>query len=239
MTLWGADGTSPFFIKNADTTCMIPPHGMCTAASGDVVNVLRRRLGAAAIATMSDQYYPATNGNNVYFALQQAAGGGSYNLAWLGNASAASTSGWLAQLLTPRISGSFLRRAVRIRAVAFLSGLAVDPTDPANIVLYSSDDDSGIGTLAQGMWFESCLGNPPAVLPASWDYTHELPNSSRKCASGCSPERGSGGGNNSVTVSWSPAQVNQPVTSYTVINSSRQTASRLRLRLFHRSSSGA
>ena len=64
--LWGADGNSPFFIKNADTTCMVPPHGICTAPT-DIISVLAAApVGAAAVALMSDQYYPAINGNNVY-----------------------------------------------------------------------------------------------------------------------------------------------------------------------------
>jgi len=70
--LWGADGTSPFFIKNADTTCMVPPHGICLAPA-DIIGVLAAApVGAAAVALMSDQYYPAINGNNVYIALQEA-----------------------------------------------------------------------------------------------------------------------------------------------------------------------
>ena len=98
------DGTSPFFIKNADTTCMVPPHGICTAPT-DVINVLGAGpVGAAAVAVMSDQYYPATNGNNVYIALQEAPAvppappNPPDNVAWLGNASAADAT-WQIQRL--------------------------------------------------------------------------------------------------------------------------------------------
>ena len=67
--LWGADGTSPFFIKNADTTCMVPPHGICAAPTACNQCPGAAAVGAAPTAPMSDQYYPATNGNNVYFSL--------------------------------------------------------------------------------------------------------------------------------------------------------------------------
>src|SRR5438270_2370058 len=96
--LWGADGTSPFFIKNADTTCMVPPHGICTAPADIIIVLTAAPVGAAAVAVMSDQYYPATNGNNLYFALQQAPTVAPAppppqdNVAWVGNASAADAS---------------------------------------------------------------------------------------------------------------------------------------------------
>ena len=86
------------------------PHGQCTVASGDVVNTLVAAVGAAPTATMSDQYYPATNGNNVYFTLSPA--GGPFNTAWLGNASAATAASMAATTLTPPSMARFLRSAV-------------------------------------------------------------------------------------------------------------------------------
>jgi hypothetical protein len=214
--LWGADGTSPFFIKNADSTCNVPPHGVCSAASGDVVSVLAT-VGANAVATMSDQYYPATNGNNVYFAEQPAAPGHN-DVAWLGNASAATPDMSLTTLDTT-FMGTITPAANP--DVQFLSGVAVDQTDPANIVVYSADDYSGGGVLAKGQWFQSCQGLPPAVVPgpAPTPYTLNCPTPVATDVPGVPLNVHAVAGNAQVTVSWSPAQANQPVTSYTVHNS--------------------
>jgi titin len=227
--LWGADGTSPFFIKNADTTCMVPPHGICVgppANPADIVYVLGAApVGATAVATMSDQYYPATNGNNVYFALQQAAAVPPApqvipdNVAWLGNASAADAT-MANTTLDVTFMGTFSPLSGPSPAIAAISGVAVDPTDLANIVAFSSDDYSGAGTLANGMWFESCMGNPPAILPGPGVTPANCPTPGATAVPGAPLNVVAVGGNNSATVSWSPAQVNQPVTSYTIINSS-------------------
>ncbi len=219
--LWGADGTSPFFIKNADTTCLVPPHGVCSVASGDLVNVLPG-VGANAVATMSDQYYPATNGNNVYFAEQPAVVAGAppphNDVAWLGNASAATPDMSLTTLdttfmgtITPPDNPT----------IQFLAGIAVDQSDPANIVVYSGDDYSGLGQLAKGQWFQSCQGLPPAVVPgpAPTPYTLNCPTPVATAVPGVPLNVFAVAGNAQATVSWSPAQANQPVTSYTVHNS--------------------
>jgi hypothetical protein len=214
--LWGADGTSPFFIKNADTTCVVPPHGMCTVASGDVVNTLVATVGAAPTAAMSDQYYPAINGNNVYFTLSPA--GGPFNLAWLGNASTATAASMANTTLDVTFLGTFSPVGGPNPAIANLNGLAVDPSDPANVVLYSADDYSGLGTLAKGMWFQTCQGIPrvPAPAPAPSPYVLNCPTPAATAPPGAPLEVAGVASNNAVTVSWSPAQVNQPVTSYTV-----------------------
>jgi uncharacterized repeat protein (TIGR01451 family) len=219
--LWGADGTSPFFIKNADTTCMVPPHGICLAPA-DIIGVLAAApVGAAAVAVMSDQYYPATNGNNVYFALQQAPTvppappAIQDDVAWLGNASAADAT-MNNTTLDVTFMGTFSPAGGPTPPVAILSGVAVDQTDPANIVAFSSEDYSGGGVLAKGMWFQSCQGNPPAALPAPGFTPINCPTPIVSAAPGAPLNVVAVGGNGSATVSWSPAQSNQPVSSYTV-----------------------
>jgi hypothetical protein len=219
--LWGADGTSPFFIKNADTTCMVPPHGICVAPT-DVINVLGAApVGAAAVATMSDQYYPATNGNNVYFALQEAPPAPGVlpnppdNVAWLGNASAADAT-MANTTLDVTFMGTFDPVAGPNPPVQILSGIAVDPTDPANVVAFSSEDYSGGGVLAKGMWFQSCQGTAPALPPGPGFTPLNCPTPIATAAPGTPLNVVGVASNNAVTVSWSPAQSNQPVTSYTV-----------------------
>jgi hypothetical protein len=221
--LWGADGTSPFLIKNADTKCLVPPHGVCSVATGDLVNVLAA-VGANAVATMSDQYYPATNGNNVYFALQPAVVAGAppphNDVAWLGNASAALGNGDLSLTTLDQTFMGVITPPDN-PTIQFLAGVAVDPTDPANVVVYSGDDYSGLGVLAKGQWFQSCQGLPPAVVPgpAPTPYTLNCPTPVATAVPGVPLNVVAVAGNAQATVSWSPAQANQPVTSYTVHNS--------------------
>ncbi len=214
--LWGADGTSPFFVKNADTTCAVPPHGLCVAPT-DVISVLAGPVGAAPTATMSDQYYPAINGNNVYFSLSPA--GGPFNTAWVGNAAAA-TADMSATTLDTTFYGTFNPAAGPSPALANINGLGVDATDPANIVLYSADDYSGAGTLANGMWFQTCQGTPgPVPAPAPAPYVLNCPTPPATAAPGAPLNVFGVASNNAVTVNWSPAQSDQPVTSYTVTTS--------------------
>jgi hypothetical protein len=226
--LWGADGTSPFFIKDADTTCMVPPHGICTAPA-DVINVLGAApVGAASVAIMSDQYYPAINGNNLYIALQQAptippaAPPPPDNVAWVGNASAArpiavAADGGVSNMtLDTTFMGTFDPVGGSTPPVQILQGIAVDPTDPANVVAFSSDDYSGAGTLAKGMWFQSCQGTAPAAPPALGFTPINCPTPVATAAPGAPQNVFGVASNNAVTVNWSPAQSGQPVTSYTV-----------------------
>jgi hypothetical protein len=226
--LWGADGTSPFFIKNADTTCVVPPHGICTAPA-DVINVLTAApVGATAVGVMSDQYYPATNGNNVYFTLQQAPAVPPApqvlpdNVAWLGNAATADptvVNPTANMTLDTTFMGTFSPVGGPNPAIAFISGVAVDPTDPANIVAYSADDYSGAGALAGGMWFQSCQGNPPAIQPGPGITPLNCPTPGSTATPGVPLNVVAVAGPSQATVSWSPAQSNVAVTSYTVHNS--------------------
>jgi len=220
-TLWGTDGTSPFFIKNADTTCAVPPHGICTAPA-DINYVLGAApVGAAAVAIMSDQYYPAINGNNVYIALQEAPPAPGVlpnppdNVAWLGNASAADPT-MANTTLDVTFMGTFDPVAGPTPAVQILSGVAVDPTDPANVVAYSSDDYSGGGVLAEGMWFQSCQGTAPALPPGPGFTPLNCPTPVATAAPGAPQNVFGVASNNAITVNWSAAHSNQPVTSYTV-----------------------
>src|SRR6185312_2301039 len=222
--LWGADGTSPFFIKNADTTCAVPPHGICTAPA-DIIYVLGAGpIGAAAVAVMSDQYYPAVNGNNVYIALQEAVAvppappNPPDNVAWLGNASAADP-GMANTTLDVTFMGTFSPVGGSNPPVHILSGIAVDQSDPANIVAYSADDYSGGGVLAEGMWFQSCQGNPPAIQPGPGVTPLNCPTPVATAAPGAPLNVFGVASNNAITVNWSPAQSNQPVNSYTVFTS--------------------
>ncbi len=216
--LWGADGTSPFFIKNADTTCMVPPHGICTAPT-DIINVLGAApVGAASVALMSDQYYPAINGNNVYIALQQAPATPpppQDNVAWLGNASAADPT-MANTTLDVTFMGTFDPVGGPTPPVQILQGIAVDQTDPANVVAFSSEDYSGGGVLAKGMWFQSCQGNAPALPPGPGFTPLNCPTPPATAAPGAPQNVFGVASNNAVTVNWSPAQSGQPVTSYTV-----------------------
>ena len=219
--LWGADGTSPFFIKNADTTCMVPPHGICTAPT-DIIGVLAAApVGAAAVAVMSDQYYPATNGNNIYIALQQAPTvppappAPQDDVAWLGNASAADAT-MNNTTLDVTFMGTFSPAGGPNPPVHILSGIAVDSSDPANVVAFSSEDYSGGGVLAKGMWFQSCQGNPPALQPGPAFTPLNCPTPTTTAPPGAPLNVVGVASNNAVTVSWTPAQSNQPVMSYTV-----------------------
>jgi Fibronectin type III domain len=223
--LWGADGTSPFFVKGADTLCAVPPHGLCTAPN-DVINVLVAEVGAAATSTMSDQYYPATNGNNVYFSLAPA--GGPFNTAWLGNAGSVTVTPGVggappvgnvnSTTLDTTFYGTFSPLGDPTPAIANINGVAVDPSDPANIVLYSSDDYSGAGQLAKGMWFQTCQGIPavPAPAPAPSPYMLNCLTPTTTAAPLAPLNVVGVASNSAVTVSWTPAQSNQPVSSYTV-----------------------
>jgi titin len=183
--LWSVDSKSPFFIRNADTSCLVTPNAVCTDKSA--TSTLTAIGGANAMA--GDQVYPATNGNNLYFALAAPA-----NVAWVGNVTGAAAG--------QSLDLTYIDPA-QIPATGPLSGigaLVVDGTDPANLVLYTADDPSGLGTAGAGRLFQtSQTAAAPDVPGAPLDVVAvEI-------------------GTNAI-LSWSPAQVAQPVTSYTVRN---------------------
>ncbi|HEX3156859.1 MAG TPA: fibronectin type III domain-containing protein, partial [Candidatus Angelobacter sp.] len=185
--LWGGDGTSPFVIPNADTTCLVPPRADCTTANGTVIPTLAA-VGATG-PLVGDQFYPQTNGNNLYF-------GVGAQIAWVGNV-AGSPAG---QTLTV----TYITDPLPDPPLAAIAGLAVDGTDPANLVVYSAEDPAPIVV-------------PPTLGAARWWQTTQT--SAAPAAPGTPLDVVAVAGNAQATVSWSPAQIAQPVTSYTVRNS--------------------
>jgi hypothetical protein len=184
--LWSVDSRSPFFIRNADTACLVSPNAACTDKSA--TSTLTGIGGANAMA--GDQVYPATNGNNLYFALAVPAN----NVAWAGNVTGAAAG--------QSLDLTYIDSA-QIPVAGPLSGigaLVIDSTDPANLILYSGDDPSGLGTAGAGRLFQT---SQTATAP-------DVPGAPLNVVA-------SEIGTNAI-ISWSPAQVAQPVTSYRVIN---------------------
>ena len=186
--LWGADGVSPFVIPNADTTCLIPPSAACSTANGTVISTLPQ-VGVT-LTLFGDQFYPNTNGNNLYF------GVGS-QVAWLGNVA----GGPAGSTLTLTYMNTAGIAPAPVPGLAGMKALAVDGTDPANLVVYSAEDPAVAGTIGQARW---------------WQTTQ---TSAGPAAPGTPLDVVAVAGDSQATVSWSPAQVAQPVTSYTVRNS--------------------
>jgi hypothetical protein len=176
--LWGANSQTPFVIPHADTTCLAGTNPACSTANGTVVQALTSIVGATAL--VGDQFYPATNGNNLYFAAGS-------NIAWVGNV----VGGQTGQTLTL----TYINAAQA--QLANTGALALDATDPANLVVYSGDDPSAVATAGAGRWFQTIQTSAAPGPP------------------GTPLDVQASGGQSQVTVSWSPAQVAQPVTSYT------------------------
>ena len=186
--LWGADGVSPFVIPNADTTCLVPPSAACSTANGTVISTLPQ-VGVT-LTLFGDQFYPAVNGNNLYF------GVGS-QVAWLGNVA----GGPAGSTLTLTYMNTAGIAPAPNPGLAGMKALAVDGTDPANLVVYSADDPAAAGTIGQARWWQT---TQTSAVPA---------------APGTPLDVVAVAGDSQATVSWSPAQVAQPLTSYTVRNS--------------------
>jgi uncharacterized repeat protein (TIGR01451 family) len=189
--LWGADGVAPYVIANADTTCLVPPRTACSTANGTVASALPT-VGVA-LAISGDQFYPATNGNNLYF-------GTGDQVAWVGNASA----GPAGQTLTVTYVNVAGIAPAPNPALAAVTAMGVDGTDPANLVVYWAEDPAPIVV-------------PPILGQARWWRT--TMTSAAPAAPGTPLDVIAVAGNAQATVSWSPAQIAQPVTSYTVRNS--------------------
>jgi uncharacterized repeat protein (TIGR01451 family) len=184
--LWSVDSRSPFFIRNADTACLVSPNAACTdkSATSTLSTV------AAASAMIGDQVYPATNGNNLYFALAAPAN----NVAWVGNVTGAAAG--------QSLDLTYIDSA-QVPTAGPLSGigaLVIDSTDPANLVLYSGDDPSSLGTAGAGRLFQT---SQTAAAP-------DIPGAPLNVVA---TEIGT-----NAIINWSPAQVAQRVTSYTVKN---------------------
>ena len=182
--LWGASPESVFVIAGADTVCLANNNPACSTANGTIQTTLGTIIGATSLA--GDQFFPATNGNNLYIGLPS-------DIAWVGNV-AGGTAG---QTLTLTYTNS------PPTPLSNVTSVALDGTDPANLVVYAGDDPSALGTAGAGRWFQitqtSAAPGPPGT-PLDVIAT-------------------GGGTLPTAVVSWSPAQVAQPVTSYTVHNS--------------------
>jgi hypothetical protein len=182
--LWGASPESVFVIPNADSVCLIGTNPACSSSNGTIKLTLPTIIGATAVA--GDQFYPAINGNNLYIGLPT-------DVAWVGNVAGGSAG----QTLTLAYTNSSANPLSNVTAVA------LDGTDPANLVVYAGDDPSALGTAGVGRWFQTTQtsaapgppGTPLDVIATGGDL---LPTA---------------------TVSWSPAQVAQQLTNYTVHNS--------------------
>lgn len=207
--MWGADGAGLFTIPNADTTCLVPPNPACTPGNGTVVRAV------PAIGTLntirSDQFYPATNGNNIFGTTPPPA-----DVVWVGNVA----GGLAGQTVDLDFYG--IISPPPNPAIVGLNAVGVDATDPANLVAYSGDDYSLAVVPGQGQWFQSCQGQPPVlpnplVLPIPYPVNCLTPAAT--AAPGAPLNVVAVAGPSQATVSWNPAQVNQPVTSYTVHNS--------------------
>ena len=115
------------------------------------------------------------------------------DVAWVGNV----TGGSAGQTLTLTYTNSSSNPLSNVTAVG------IDGTDPANLVVYAGDDPSTLGTAGVGRWFQT---TQTAAAPGPPGTPLDV------IATG-------GGTLPTATVSWSPAQVAQPLTSYTVHNS--------------------
>jgi Fibronectin type III domain/Domain of unknown function DUF11 len=178
--LWSSTLEIIFVIKNADTLCLVGQNPACGSANGTAVLALPTLIGANTL--VSDQFYPSTNGNNLYVGLGN-------TVAWVGNVAGGTAGQTLASTYVDPAAG-----------LSNVGAVAVDGTDPANIVIYAGDDPSAAATVGVGRIFQTTQTSAtPAAPAAPLDVVASIAN-----------QQGS--------VSWSPAQVAQPVTSYTVHN---------------------
>ena len=179
--LWASTLEIVFVIKNADSICLVGQNPACGSSNGTAVLALPTVIGATTM--VSDQVYPAINGNNLYI-------GDGNTVVWVGNVAAGSAGQTLASTYIDPATG-----------LANVGAVVIDGTDPANLVIYAGDDPSGVATVGAGRIFQTTQTSAaPAAPGAPLDIVASIAN-------------GQG------SVSWSPAQVAQPVTSYTVHNS--------------------
>ena len=115
------------------------------------------------------------------------------DVAWVGNV----TGGSAGQTLTLTYTNSSANPLSNVTAVG------LDGTDPANLVIYAGDDPSALGTAGAGRLFQTMQTSAAPAPPGT-------PLDVIATGGGTLP---------TATVSWSPAQVAQPVSSYTVHNS--------------------
>src|SRR5438270_4803170 len=202
--LWGLDGTGPFVIVNADTTCQAL--GTTPQTSPTCAGVAQLAAAAGAATMDGDQTYPALNGDNLFFGL-----GVPGNTVWATNV----TGGPATQQVDPAI----INVAQLVAAYpAFpiplgnVGGMVADRTDPANLITFSGEDFSTNGTLGAGRWFETCQGVPPApgAVNCPTPFATALPGIPTVVRAEARDA--------SIEVGWTPAQSVQPVTAYIVRN---------------------
>jgi uncharacterized repeat protein (TIGR01451 family) len=189
--LFAGDGTSPFVIPNADTTCLVPPSPACSTANGTVIPILPA-VGATG-SLSGDQFYPNVNGNNLYY------GAGS-QIAWVGNVA----QGLANSTLTVTYMNEAGINPQPNPPIAALTATPVDGTDPANLVVYAAEDPVFLLNplaLGNGRWWQTTQTSAGPAAPGTPLNVVAVP------------------GDSQISLSWSPDQVAQPVTSYTVRNS--------------------
>ena len=185
--MWGSEN-SPFVIANADRTCqaLITPSSTATAPACTAATQ-SSLASIAAVSLSGDQFYPNLNGNNLYI-------GSATDDIWIGNVAGNASivnpfEPALAFGTDPNSGGP---------ATININAAVADMTDGANIALFSGDDPSGTAAAGAGQWWRVAQNPAPAGIPG-------IPTIVRAVA-----------GSAQATVSWSAAQVAQPVTSYTV-----------------------
>ena len=110
------------------------------------------------------------------------------NIAWLANAGAAASD-----------QGLTLTYVDPSTTLANVGAVVVDATDPANLVVYAGDDPSALGTAGAGRWMQTTQSATPGAPGAPVHVVADADDSQ-------------------ATVSWSPRQAAQKVTSYTIHN---------------------
>jgi hypothetical protein len=184
--LWGADAGGPFVIRNAATTCQALSQ---IAPQTPTCPAVRANNGAFAALAPTQVYSDQTY---PYLNGNNLYFGNATDDMWVGNISGGGTI--VENPFEP--AGIFVLNG---NPVVNINGVTADMTDPANVVFYSGDDPSGAALLGQGRWWQ-VLQNPPAKADKA-----PQPTVVRASAVG-----------NTITISWSPAQSGQQITSYTV-----------------------
>jgi hypothetical protein len=184
--LWGADAGGPFVIRNVATTCQALSQ---IAPQTPTCPAVRANNGAFAALAPTQVYSDQTY---PYLNGNNLYFGNATDDMWVGNISGGGTI--VENPFEP--AGIFVLNG---NPVVNINGVTADMTDPANVVFYSGDDPSGAALLGQGRWWQ-VFQNPPAKADKA-----PQPTVVRASAVG-----------NTITISWSPAQSGQQITSYTV-----------------------
>ena len=184
------------FVNNSRLTLIIDSADNCfTPQNGNIVCVSLRSFSSlftAQATVVSDQTPNQTDGDDVYLGSS------------IGGIVSAET-GLTQNPFTGSLNGGTFTSPFGGDGGIFFANigvLAVDAFDPANHVIYVGDDPSGGATAGAGRWFQ-ILSAPPAPAPPS------APLNVVATAA-----------NASAFLTWTAPGNHQPVTSYTVHNSS-------------------